>query len=184
MRRCPWTIPVLTGPVVALPGLHAVYADPAVWEHFPSGRHTDRARTAAMIAREGAGWAGHGLGSWVVRSAADPDGAVLGLAGCRWHDGPGWNLGYRFTRSAWGRGLAGEAVTAALAAAGQVAPGLPVVAYLLEHNTGSRRTAERAGLQLAWRGRDVGNPDPQAVRLVYADRPVSAAVLTAFTDHP
>jgi len=75
-------------------------------------------------------------------------------------------------------------VTAALAAAGKVAPQLPVVAYLLEHNTGSRRTAERAGLQLLWRGPDVGNPDPQAVRLVYADRPVSAAVLTAFTDHP
>jgi len=75
-------------------------------------------------------------------------------------------------------------VTAALAAAGQVAPELPVVAYLLEHNTGSRRTAERAGLQLVWRGPDVGNPDPLAVRLVYVDRPVSAGVLAAFTDHP
>ncbi len=80
----------------------------------------------------------------MVRSVSDPAGPVVGLVGCQWHDGPGWNLGYRFARSAWGRGLAAEAVTAALAAAGEVAPELPVVAYLLEHNTGSRRAAARA----------------------------------------
>jgi hypothetical protein len=52
-----------------------------------------------------------------------------------------------------------------------------VVAYLLEHNVESRGRAERAGLQLVWRGADAGNPDPAAVRLVYADRPVPDDVL-------
>jgi len=40
---------------------------------------------------------------------------------------------------------------------------------------------ERAGLTLVWRGRDRGNPDAGAVRLVYADRPLAGPVLNAFT---
>jgi len=176
---------VLTVPTDAdLDELHALHADPAVWEHFPSRRHLDRAQTVTQIVREQVSWREHGLGSWVLRSLADPAGPLLGLAGCRWHDGPAWNLGYRLVRTAWGRGLAAEVVSAALVAAATVASDLPVVAYLLEHNTGSRRTAERAGLQLVWRGPDVGNPDPAAVRLVLSDRPLTAAVLTAFTDQP
>jgi len=174
---------VLTAPTDAeLAELHQLHSDPAVWEHLPSGRHTDLGQTAAQLAREQASWREHGLGSWVLRSRADPLGPLLGLAGCRWHAGPGWNLGYRLARSAWGRGVAGEVVTAALGAAADVAPELPVVAYLLEHNAGSRRTAERAGLRLVWRGPDVGNPDPGAIRLVYADRPLPPRVLAAFTE--
>ena len=176
---------VLTVPTEAdLDGLHALHADPAVWEHLPSRRHVDRAQTVALVDRELVSWREHGLGSWVVRSVDDPTGPLLGLAGCRWHVGPAWNLGYRFARACWGRGLASEVVSAALVRAAAVAPDLPVVAYLVEHNTGSRRTAGRAGLMPVWRGPDVGNPDPAAVRLVMADRPVSGAVLTAFIDAP
>ncbi|WP_200936574.1 hypothetical protein [Rhodococcus sp. Leaf278] len=47
------------------------------------------------------------------------------------------------------------------------------MAYLLEHNVASARVAQRAGLELITRGPDVGNPDAAAVRLVYADRPLS-----------
>jgi RimJ/RimL family protein N-acetyltransferase len=57
-----------------------------------------------------------------------------------------------------------------------------VVAYLLEHNHASRRTAERSGLQLRWRGPDAGNPDPDAVRLVHADREVPADLLAELTE--
>jgi hypothetical protein len=52
-----------------------------------------------------------------------------------------------------------------------------VIAYLLEHNAESRGRAEKAGLSLVWRGPDAGNPDPDAVRLVYADRPLTDDVL-------
>ena len=45
----------------------------------------------------------------------------------------------------------------------------------------SRGRAERAGLTLVWRGPDAGNPDPAAVRLVYADRPVSDDLLARIT---
>ena len=62
-------------------------------------------------------------------------------------------------------------------------PELPVAAYLLESNAGSKRAAERAGLHLVWRGVDVGNPDPSAVRLVYADRGLDDAVANVLVQH-
>ncbi len=57
-------------------------------------------------------------------------------------------------------------------------PEIPVVAYLLEHNTASARVAEKIGLTLAHRGIDTGNPDPDAIRLVYADRKLSCDELS------
>lgn len=83
-----------------------------------------------------------------------------------------------------GHGYASELVEAARQAARDVRPQLPVAAFLLEHNVASRRTAERAGLQLVWRGPDAGNPDPDAVRLVYADRPLTEHDLAAMIAHP
>ena len=62
----------------------------------------------------------------------------------------------------WGRQRSG--------AAHDVAPDRPVLAFLLEHNTASRRTAEKVGLRLVWRGPDDDNPDPDAVRVVFLDR--------------
>ena len=56
---------------------------------------------------------------------------------------------------------------------------LPVVL----HNAESRGRAERSGLTLLWRGPDAGNPDPDAARLVYADRPVDDDLLARVTAH-
>ena len=161
--------------------LHELHADPAVWEHLPSGRHTDRARTEALVQWARHGWEENGLDLWVARPRAGT-GPLLGVGGCSLRHGAAWNLYYRFARSAWGRGYAQELIAAARAAAAAVRPDLPVVAYLLEHNTGSKRAAERAGLEPVWRGPDAGNPDPDAVRLVYADRPLDEAVLRVFTE--
>jgi hypothetical protein len=68
-------------------------------------------------------------------------------------------------------------VAAALDAARTVHGEKPVIAYLLEHNRESKGRAEASGLTLAWRGPDAGNPDPDAVRLIYADRAVDDALL-------
>jgi RimJ/RimL family protein N-acetyltransferase len=107
---------------------------------------------------------------------------MVGTGGCAVRVGTTWwNLYYRLTPPAWGRGLAAELVTAAIDAAHTVAPDRPVVAYLLEHNAESRGRAERSGLTLQWRGPDAGNPDPDAVRLVYADRPLSRELLDQVT---
>lgn len=162
--------------------LFGIHADPATWVHLPSGRHTDPASGAAMVVQSVHQFATSGLGYWSVRD--DADGPVVGRGGCASAEDRGWwNLYYRFSPAVHGRGYATETAGAALEAATAVDPDRPVVAYLLEHNVGSRRTAERVGLQLVWRGPDAGNPDPDAIRLVYADRTLDAALLDEVAAH-
>jgi RimJ/RimL family protein N-acetyltransferase len=168
----------------------ALMSDPGVWKHLPSGRHTDPARTAAGIEHSVGHWARDGLGYWTARLREDlpaaglAAGAMVGTGGCALRMGTSWwNLYYRLTPPAWGLGLAAELVTAAIDAAHAVDADRPVVAYLLEHTAASRGRAERAGLALQWRGPDTGNPDPAAVRLVYADRPLSGDLLDRITRH-
>ena len=174
---------VLTPPASSdVDDLYRLNADPAVWEHLPTGRHSSREQTAAQVQQFDAGWREHGLDVWVARPrTTTAEHALIGIGGCSLRGGLAWNLYYRLAPRAWGYGYAQELIAAAREAAAGNRPGLPVVAYLLEHNTGSRQTAERAGLRLVWRGPDEGNPDPAAVRLVYADRPIDRATLTAFT---
>jgi len=170
---------VLTRPVPDdLDDVFALYSDPAVWEHLPSGRHTDRERTAKLLELIGESWDAVGLGSWIART---PEGELVGTGGCDMRLGLAWNLGYRLARTAWGKGFAQEIIGAALPAAQATYADIPVTAYLLEHNTRSKAAAERAGLELRWRGPDAGNPDPDAIRLLFADRPLSRIVLRELT---
>lgn len=157
--------------------LHRLYADPGVWEHFPSLRHTEESTTAAMLDRWMQGWREHGLGQWVVRGREG--GTLLGHGGCAVREDSQWNLGYRFAVKAQGRGLATEVARYAIAAAREVRPDLPVVAYLLASNQGSARVAQKVGLTLRHQGPDAGNPDPSARRQVYADRVLTEAELAA-----
>lgn len=163
-----------------LDALHALYSDPRVWTHLPSGRFTDLETTRTWLARRVRGWEEHGLGNWL---ALDPEsGNMLGHGGCELRgEGAGrfWNLGYRFAPEAQGRGLATELSRHALAAAARVRPELPVVAYLLEHNAASAAVARKLELGLQHRAPDAGNPDPEAIRLVFADRPLTPAQLAA-----
>jgi RimJ/RimL family protein N-acetyltransferase len=166
----------------------SLMSDPGSWAHLPSGRHIDPATTADGIHQSIGHWARDGLGYWTARLREDmPEagftaGTMVGTGGCAVRVGTSWwNLYYRLTPRAWGLGLAAEMVTASLDAAHAVDPARPVIAYLVERNAESRGRAERSGLTLMWRGPDAGNPDPDAVRLVYADRPLSAEVLDQVT---
>ncbi|MEM9464671.1 MAG: GNAT family N-acetyltransferase [Actinomycetota bacterium] len=161
---------VLTQPTTGdLDAWHTIHADPRVWEHFPSGRHAEGAQSEAALHAAIDDWQADGLGYWSVRAA--PDGPIIGCGGCRRVPADHrWNLYYRFTPESQGNGYATELARASIAAANTIDPGLPVVAYMLEHNTASWRVAERIGMHRLWTGPDAGNPDPAAVRLVYADR--------------
>lgn len=158
--------------------LYDLHADPEVWKHLPSGRHTKPSETRELIDRYVAGWEMNGLDVWVARDTETD--ALVGIGGPSLREGLAWNLYYRLAPAAWGQGYAQEIITAARAATAEAGSDLPVVAFLLEHNEGSRRAAERAGLKVAWRGHDAGNPDPDAVRLVFADRALSEDVLRVF----
>jgi RimJ/RimL family protein N-acetyltransferase len=153
--------------------LLAIHSDPASWRHFPSGLVTDPAAGATMVGASRRRFERDGLAYWSVRDA--DGGPAVGRGGCMVPDealgGRGWwNLYYRFDQRVLGRGYAAEMGRAALDAAHDVAPERPVLAFLLEHNVASRRTAEKVGLRLVWRGPDDGNPDRDAVRLVFLDR--------------
>lgn len=166
-----------------LDALHEIYGDPRTWEHLPSGRHADLAQTRTRLELWLDDWRTVGFGAWTVRTAADP-GTVIGHGGCSVRgsavpDGAFWNLGYRFRPEAQGHGYATEVSLAAIEAAREHRPELPIVAYLLEHNHASARVAEKVGLALAHRAPDAGNPDPAAIRLVYADRELTPAQLQA-----
>lgn len=155
--------------------LFEICSDPRVWEHFPSMRHGERTTTARSVQRWIADWDRDGLGIWTVWLGS----RVIGYGGCSLLRGTVWNLGYRLAADVHGRGYATELAQTALAAARQVDPARAVVAYLLEHNTASARVAEKLGMTLVDRGPDAGNPDPDAVRLVYADRALDDAGITA-----
>ena len=155
--------------------LFTLNTDPAVWWHFPSGRHVDRSQTEQFVAMCVASWQRDGLGYWTLR---DPGSHVLlGAGGCMGVRDVAWGLYYRLRPASQGQGYATELVRAARAWAARVDAARPVVASLLEHNVRSRAVVGRAGLELVWRGPDHGNPNPSAVRLLFADRPVPEDVL-------
>ena len=159
--------------------LHDISADPRVWQHFPSLRHTSHDQTSAMIARWNDGWDALGLGVWVARLRGEHE--VIGYGGCSDLRGVAWNLGYRISADAHGFGYATEIARAGVAAAAAVDSLKPVSAHPLEHNVASARVAEKLGLTLRHRGPDSGNPDASAIRLVYADRELNEHELHAAT---
>lgn len=159
-----------------LPETHRLHADPAVWRHFPSGRHTSLAQTRTMLEQFVGDWDA-GVGYWTARTRDTGD--YAGIGGCRLRAGVAWNIYYRVDPVYQGRGLATQIARAGMDAAATVDPTLPVSAFLLEHNLASRAVAEKLGLRLAWRGVEAGNPDPEAVRLIYTDRDLTEEQLAA-----
>jgi RimJ/RimL family protein N-acetyltransferase len=163
--------------------VHELYADPRVWRDDPLTRHVTPAQTATMIDRWRAAWARDGLGMWVARSAGPATaGRLVGIGGTFIRYGVAWNLGFRRSPTCWGQGYAQELSRAAFGAARELRPELPMTAYLLEGNTRSQRATERTGLRRVWRGPDAGNPDPDAVRLLYADRDLPSTVVRMLTE--
>lgn len=157
--------------------VHAVNSNPRLWNHWPGGVATAESQTVAQLAEYDADWQRDGLGYWTARRRGD--GAFVGVGGVRLRAGGLWNLYYRIAAEHHGAGYATEIARAALAAAQDVRPEAPVVAYLLDHNVASRRTAERCGLTEVWRGPDRLVPD--GVRVVMADRPLAAETLASTT---
>ncbi|OKL54442.1 hypothetical protein BSZ39_04245 [Bowdeniella nasicola] len=146
--------------------VHALYSDPRVWKHYPSGRFTRRSETEALMRMWLEGWEREGLSSWLIW---DGD-RVVGICGPKLRRGSYWNLGYWIAPQAQGRGIATRAARYSVERANAANADLPVVARLLEHNTRSRLVAERIGLRCCFAGPDTGNPNGPATRLIYADR--------------
>lgn len=160
-----------------------IYSDPRVWTHFPQARFTEREQAEEVVRRAISDWESEGLGPWIVREV--DGGPVVGSCGCSLRsaipavsaddDCAYWNLGYRFRPEVQGRGYATEVSRTAIAAAQDHRPHAPILASLLEHNLASSAVAKKTGLSLQHRGPDAGNPDPEAIRLIFADRELTSA---------
>jgi ribosomal-protein-alanine N-acetyltransferase len=122
----------------------ALSTDPRVNRHSPSGPPTVGQSRAAL--RESiAAWDRDGIGHWLV----EHDGRLAGIAGVRPITLQGdeyWNVYYRFAPETWGRGIASEAVQAALTAARGHLPGRPFVVRTRPTNEAAMQLAQAVGL--------------------------------------
>ena len=121
-----------------------IHVDPRTNAHTPGGP-PDRKAIEAMLASFIAAWAGSGHSYWAVELEA----TIIGVAGIEPRTILGrdcWNLYYRFDPGSWGHGFATEAAREAVAVAGSLEPGRPIVARTRPANELATWVAERAGL--------------------------------------
>ncbi|WP_285726574.1 GNAT family N-acetyltransferase [Psychromicrobium xiongbiense] len=172
---------------------HALYSDPRTWRHSPHQVYTDPGLSRRHLAMVQQGWDSQGSGSWAARLleplAELSAGTLVGVGGidvtCGGVAQGAWNLGYRLIPEAWGYGLATELARAGLESAATIRPERPVIGRVQDKNPASIRVLERVGLDVQWRGGRVMDLPPGAPpngdppRRIYADRPLSAAMLSA-----
>ena len=124
-----------------------LYADPRVNRHSPTGAPSV-AESRARVREAIAAWERDGIGHWVV----EYEGRLAGVTGVRPADLGGttyWNVFYRFAPETWGRGIASEAVRAALQAAREHVPGRRFAVRTRPTNEAAIRLAEAIGLTRA-----------------------------------
>ncbi|WP_081864208.1 GNAT family N-acetyltransferase [Mycetocola saprophilus] len=178
--------------------LFRIYGDPATWVHLPEGRYIRREQAVRQVERAQDGHREQGLGMWALRVArgagtADlPAGTFIGSGGAQFlAEGGVLNLGYRLSPVAWGRGFATEVATAALQAAAEVVPEIPVTARVLTNNPASVTVLEKVGLGLIWEGMGgLGGEAPAAaeanvpgegrtpLRRIYSDRALTPSAFS------
>ena len=155
-------------PVGDLAALFVIFSDPESWRYEPSGRHGRRGQTRDWLTRAASRFDADRLSSyWTVRLRDDD--TIIGVGGAQRQRTGAWNLNYRIHTDHQGQGLATEVARAALTLAAEIDDMVPVIAWIAEHNTPSRRVAENVGLVNYGPAID---PSDHAPRLAYADRPV------------
>jgi ribosomal-protein-alanine N-acetyltransferase len=125
----------------------ALNSDGEVMEHMVSTLSTDE--TAAMIERIEAHFEANGFGLWAVELALT--GEFVGFAGLsiprfEAHFTPAVEVGWRLSRSHWGKGYATEAAAAAMEFGFNQAELDEIVSFAVPANTRSTRVMERLGM--------------------------------------
>ena len=125
----------------------ALNADPAVMEHFPSP--LDRKDSDTLADRIAAGIEQRGWGLWALEA---PDGFIgftgLSIPTFEADFLPAVEVGWRLARSAWGKGYASEAASAALRYGFEELVLEEVVSFTAKTNLRSARVMRRIGMVL------------------------------------
>ena len=154
-----------------LDALAAIDADPEVMRWIGDGSVRDRTQTQAAIERFRAAWADRGYGHF----AAQEQGVLVGWVGLAVPTFlpeilPAVEIGWRLSRSAWGRGLATEGAQAVLAFAFDDVGLDRVVSVCHAQNAASERVMTKLGMH---KDRDTTLPSSGVPVHVYAiDRPL------------
>ena len=152
-----------------LSALFPIFNDPAGWWYDPPSRHVDVQQSDRWIRRAAQRWSTDHLSYWTVRQI--DTGEVIGVGGVQRHASGCWNLYYRLATARWGCGYAAELASTAVTAAHSHDDGVPVIAWIAEHNLPSRHVAERIGLRNLGLRIDANDGQP---RLAYTDRELPA----------
>jgi ribosomal-protein-alanine N-acetyltransferase len=148
----------------------AMNADPVVMRYYPRTMTTEE--SDAFVDRIEARFPEHGYGLWAV----ELEGAFTGYVGLSWQvfeagGAEELEVGWRLAQQFWGKGIATEAGSAALAVGLEHEP--TVVSVTAEINEPSQRVMQRIGMRLHSRFEHVrvhvGDPLRPHVRYV-ADR--------------
>ena len=143
-----------------------LHSDPRTNAHNPAGPMQTRAAAAELLKTWDASWLEHSYGYWTVTLLCEPE-TVIGFGGVmKKQIGPELfdnNLYFRFRPEAWGQGYAGEMVRAALEHVFNKLGQEHVFGITRLNNTASRKTLERAGLELTGTVEDVPGREPSVL---------------------
>jgi len=132
-----------------LDGLTRICADHEVMRHIGAGRPFTRSESAAQLAHLMRHWEEHGFGLWAATDRGT--GALAGMCGLAIPFFlpavlPAVEVGWRFGREHWDRGLATEGGFAGLRHAAQTLGLERVISIIRPENAASLRVAEKLGL--------------------------------------
>lgn len=145
-----------------------IWGDPSVWRALRPGLGPDPRYALARFDHHLRHWVEHGFGLWLAE-----DRATRTIAGWTGPAHPDFvpeladevEVGWTYRRPFWGRGLAAEAATAAVAAAFSHLSAERVISLVEGGNVRSRRVAERLGMRPSG---NVVHPEERVVLTVYA----------------
>jgi RimJ/RimL family protein N-acetyltransferase len=129
------------------PAFAAMHGDPEVMGD--AGGPLSRSESDRKMDRYRAAFEAHGFCRWAVD---DLDGKLVGYAGvmpipANFPVAPGFDIGWRLVRSAWGRGLASEAAAAALEDVFARTDLVEVLSYTAPDNMRSQAVMQRLDLR-------------------------------------
>ena len=140
-----------------------IHSDSRTNQYNPAGPMTERLRAEEQAREWADNWATNGHGYWAIEELRAP-GVVIGFGGIRmtpWRGRQVYNLYYRLSPDAWGKGFASEVVAAAVARWHELGERFPLVAYTTADNVPSQKTAVTGGL--------IRRPDLDKVNSTYTD---------------